>query len=306
LTDRFAGQEKIRFKVKKQSVELLPTRQTEFDEIEFLDKDSPWVSIRMGVVKEYSARSRGQIQFTEKTTVTEIDHEEDLGTTDNSRNGTLLVIIIDDLGNSMSAFNKLIELDFDITYSILPQQPYSIETAERVTRAGHDVMLHQPMQPQKWPQYDPGIGALMLADDQETIFKKLKLNLTTVPYAIGINNHMGSAFTQYESGLNSVMKILVERGLFFLDSKTAPGDTCKRSARNYGVTYLSRNIFLDNIQSDYDTKKQLYKAVNIATKLGRAIAIGHPYLTTYQTLATELPKLDARGIQIVGVSKLLR
>ncbi|MFH2130862.1 MAG: divergent polysaccharide deacetylase family protein [bacterium] len=216
-----------------------------------------------------------------------------------------LAIVIDDLGYQMDVFNHLITLEYEITYSVLPQQAFSRETAEIATQAGRQVILHLPMQPRDWPKFDPGWGALLLQDSTDEVNAKMALNLSTVPFVTGVNNHMGSAYTQYAEGLDTVMQVLNEKGLFFLDSKTAPGNTAKQAALNHSVPYLSRDIFLDNDKDETLIQKQLQKAVRLAKHRGRAIAIGHPYAITYTVLAESLPQLKAQGVVVIKVSELL-
>ncbi|MBT7892841.1 MAG: divergent polysaccharide deacetylase family protein, partial [Deltaproteobacteria bacterium] len=216
-----------------------------------------------------------------------------------------LVIVIDDLGYQMDVFSNLVKLDYEITYSILPQLAYSQDTAEIATQAGRMVMLHLPMQPKDQSLFNPGPGALLIQDSSAQINAKMVLNLSTVPYALGVNNHMGSAYTQYAEGLDTMMRVLNENELFFLDSKTAPGDTAKRAAKKHSVTYLSRDIFLDNDKEEALIQKQLFKAVRLARKRGWAIAIGHPYPTTYAVLAKYLPELEAQSVVVTKLADLV-
>ncbi len=108
--------------------------------------------------------------------------------------------------------------------------------------------------------------------------------------------------TSYSDGCRWLWR---SRNLFFLDSKTAPGEIAKLSAKNADVTYLSRNIFLDNVQETEYVKNQLYKAVDLAQRKGVSISIGHPYAVTYQVLAQHLPILEEKGIRIVRISDLI-
>lgn len=216
-----------------------------------------------------------------------------------------LAIIIDDLGYRMDVFNDLITLDYNITYAVLPQQAYSRETADIASQAGRQVILHLPMQPRDWPRFDPGLGALLLRDTPEEIKAKITRNLDTVPHVSGVNNHMGSAYTQYEDGLDILMTALNKNELFFLDSKTAPGRAAKQAAARHQVPYLSRDVFLDNDRDEELILKQLRKAIRLAKKRGWAIAIGHPYEITYTVLARQLPKIEEQGVRIIKVVDLL-
>ncbi len=304
LIRSFGKSEKISYKIRKFTYQNKNLKKPDSYEVIFYQNELPWVSVKLEWANEKLFQERQQIQYTEVTEHSSIDQlEADLPGTHQDQ--AKLVIVIDDLGNNMDVFQKLLQLEYELTYAILPQLPLSHVTAEMAHKAGHDIILHLPMQPKEWPKYNPGKGALFLSDSEAVIREKMESNLQSVPYIVGVNNHMGSAYTQYPSGLDVLMKILSSRNLFFMDSKTAPGNISRTTARNNNVLYMSRNIFLDNFQDGEYIKGQLLKAARIARKNGRAIAIGHPYQITYQVLSEQLPLLEQEGIEIARVSEIV-
>jgi polysaccharide deacetylase 2 family uncharacterized protein YibQ len=302
LTDTFAKQNKISYKIRSNADNKNHGNGTDYFEVEFLKDTLPWIIVEMQVIGGHVNETPAEKRYAQNT-------EPKLNGDENGAaplsGDAKLVIVIDDLGNRMNMLRNLLSLDFDITYSILPQRQFSMESAEMVFDSGREVILHLPMQPKDYPKYNPGLGALLLGDEQDIIVQKLERNLETVPYAVGVNNHMGSAFTQHDMGLDAVMQVLSGRMLFFLDSKTAPGRIAKSSARDYRVPYMSRDIFLDNDIQEGAIKRQLFKAARIASRHGKAIAIGHPYLETYKALAKFLPEIETQGIRVTRVSDLL-
>ena len=301
-TNQFATISKTLFKIRKRDLNKSAKSGYAYI-VDFLKEGAVWIRInvrykRLNGKVDLSGNYQELIEsqddtFQEPTIIA--------GDIDNPR----IVIIIDDLGNNMESLERLLNLDYELTYSIMPQLTASERTAQIIHEAGRDIMLHLPMQPKDWPKYNPGPGALMNNDTRETLRNTLVANLQTVPFAVGSNNHMGSAFTQYKEGMELVMEVLSERDLLFLDSKTAPGAIAKNSARKFGVTYLERNIFLDNVQEHNAIATQLYKGARIAKTKGIAILIGHPYVETYEVLAEQLPVLERQGVQIVGISTLI-
>ncbi len=302
LIQRFADGLLTQYQIRKYSYKDKALNKPDFYEVEFLKNAKPWIVVKMEWQDTVIPEKKESIQYTE---VTDVAQKDQMDPVEGKTEKPQLVIIIDDLGYNMEVFNKLITIDQEITYAILPQLAFSLETAETVNKKGHDIILHLPMQPKEWPKYDPGNGALLISDDSKTIQKKMASNFESVPYIVGVNNHMGSAYTQHKRGLDVLMTILKEKELFFLDSKTAPGDISKRSAKSKGVRFLSRNIFLDNIQNPDYVRNQLYKAVKISKKWGKAIVIGHPYEVTYQVLSKELPLLEEQGIHIARITDIL-
>ena len=79
-----------------------------------------------------------------------------------------IAIIIDDVGYNFSRVLPFLELGVPITFSVLPRLAYSTVSAEKVHEEGHEVMLHQPMEPCN-PLIDPGPGALYLSQSTKEI-----------------------------------------------------------------------------------------------------------------------------------------
>lgn len=214
-----------------------------------------------------------------------------------------LAIVIDDLGQNFQRFEEFIEVSENFTFSILPLLPYSEKTAALARERNLEVMLHLPMQPKGWPEINPGEGALMVEEELALTQSKLEEHLTFLPEAKGINNHMGSAFTQFPEGMEEVMRQLSAKKMFFLDSKTAPGDISKEKAEFYGVPFKGRDIFLDNERDVVKIKLQLRKAIQLALKKRRAIAICHPYPETLQAFKEALPELAEAQVAMVRLSE---
>lgn len=221
-------------------------------------------------------------------------------------NRSKLVIVIDDMGNDIRHAHKFLGLSEKVTFAVMPQLPHSRSTATLLHEANRQMILHLPMEPLGWPGVNPGPGALFMEEPLENIATIIQDDLETVPYVVGVSNHMGSAFTAYRNGMDHTMGYLKTRGLFFLDSKTVAGDLAKNAALNHDVPYLSRNIFLDNKQNERYVRLQLYKAVKLAKKFGSSIAIGHPYDVTYEVLEKHLPLLEKEGVSIQKLDTLLK
>jgi len=213
-----------------------------------------------------------------------------------------IAIIIDDIGYQKSDF-KLIDLPYALTFSVLPHTPYGQRTARYAFSRQRDVMLHMPMQSTHHTAEE--LGTLSQHMTKQQVQHSLQTALADIPYAIGINNHMGSLFTELEQHMAWTMEYLQHRHLFFVDSLTTPRSTADKYASEYGVTSLSRHVFLDNEQTEDAISKQFDQLIRLAKSGRPAIAIGHPYPETYNFLRKHLPLLKQQGIQLVGISKLL-
>ncbi len=205
-----------------------------------------------------------------------------------------MAVVIDDLGDSVSFAKALLDLDFPITLAILPYRPHSADVDALGARHGAEILLHQPMQPQGYPGVNPGRGALLTGMTAERIRSIVDENLSQTPHASGVNNHMGSRFTEDVSGMTVVLEHLRGKNLFFLDSLTTHKSGVPAAAAKTGSDYRRRYVFLDNARDARAILRQLKTAEALAVKTGQALAIGHPYPETLQALKTFAETRDKR------------
>lgn len=215
-----------------------------------------------------------------------------------------VAIIIDDVGYDRAMAEKFIGLKEPLTLSIFPFAPHCREIAATAYRKGLGVMLHLPMEPDEYPDVDPGPGKLLTGMTPDQLIAQLRQDLGSVPYIRGVNNHMGSKLTTYADQMNQIFTILKKRGLFFIDSRTTAKTVCRSAARLLQVPFAQRNVFLDNRQNAASIRSQLKKLVRYARRHGQAVGIGHPHGVTYRVLKAQLPKI-AKQVHLVTAAQIV-
>jgi uncharacterized protein len=215
-------------------------------------------------------------------------------------------IIIDDLGNDAAAAKKLLALPYPLTFSVLPGLAHSARTAAEVYSSGREVMLHLPMEPRPGAAALPGPGEIKVGMTDPEVARIIARDLATVPHARGVNNHMGSLATADPVLMAEVMRVLAQRQLFFVDSRTTAQSAALNVARRMGVPAFYRSVFLDDAESVDYSLGQLRQFRYAIEERGMAIAIGHPHPTTIQALKEFLPELERDDIELVPASDLLR
>lgn len=196
----------------------------------------------------------------------------------------LLAVVIDDLGRDLAAARRLAALPTPVAFSVLPGEQHTAQIAALAHDRGLPLMLHLPMEPAGYPGVNPGPGALLAAMDQDALRRTLAEDLAQTPGAVGVNNHMGSLLTQMPGAMRLVLAELKARGLFFLDSLTTPRSQARTLARELGLPYVRRAVFLDNVRDKRAILRQLALAERLAAITGQAVAIGHPYPETIAAL----------------------
>jgi len=216
-----------------------------------------------------------------------------------------LAILLDDAGQKMGLVARVAAMQPTIGVAVLPFLPSSSETAVALHKTGHEVWLHLPMEPNGYPANKPGPGAVFVAMAEDEVRMTVRSAMNNIPFAVGMNNHMGSRATADLKVMTWVMQEIKGRGMAFIDSRTTVETVAETAARAQGIKTGRRKVFLDNERSAAAIRRQLDEAVYRALIDGQAIAIGHMAAVTIGVLEDEIPGLEARGITLVSPTELL-
>ncbi len=218
-----------------------------------------------------------------------------------SRKGDI-VLIIDDLGFDGQPLERIMALEPNINLAILPNGTHAGEFARMLHARGFEVLCHLPMQPRGHEA--PGRNAILASMSDEEIARTTRSNIEAIPFARGVNNHMGSLATADRRVMTSVIGALPQ-GMYFIDSRTGGSSVAATVAREMNVRTATRNVFLDDVATEHAVRKQLQELAAAAEKRGVAVGIGHPYPVTIRVLTDELPALKARGFRFVRASTVV-
>ena len=224
----------------------------------------------------------------------------------------MLAIIIDDFGQDRSGVKEMMEIKCPLTFAVMPLLGFSVQDAKKAKENGFEVILHLPMQSQNYdnPKWLGTLPIKISQTDQQV--KDIVVESTqSVPFAVGINIHMGEKASNDERMITNVMQIAKEKNIYFIDSRTNKKSICKAVANEIKINFDERNVFLESgSKRKQSVKKKLILASNIAIKKGKAIAIGHVGpaggIATALAIKEMIPELEANGIEIVYVSQLFK
>ena len=217
-----------------------------------------------------------------------------------------IAIVIDDLGVDMKQARDIISLPAKITFAIMPGLAQSRNVAELAKQNSHEVLIHVPME-YRGKNGKPSPGILRSDMTPMEFLATVSSDVESVPGAVGINNHEGSALTENKEAMKFLMAELKARNLMFLDSLTSAKSVAYTTAKEFGLRSAKRDVFLDNdVDNPVSIRKQLDELVEVARKNGKAIGIGHPHPATIIELRKWLADAGNQGFEIVPVSKLMQ
>ena len=213
--------------------------------------------------------------------------------------GPKLAIIMDDISTNAHV-SELKKLSIKVTPSIFPPEKEHPKSAE-LAKEFSVYMVHLPLQALNYT--NEKANTLHTGDSKEKIsqrIKDIKNDFKGVKY---INNHTGSGFTSDFKSTLALLAELKNSEIYFIDSLTTNKSTVLDASKKLGLKYAYRDVFLDNEQNVSKILKMINKAVAVAKKDGVAIAICHPYKSTFEAL--KIAQKDAfNGVEVVYVDKI--
>ena len=219
-----------------------------------------------------------------------------------------LAIVIDDFGYNGEGTAEMLSLEIPLTAAIMPFSDNSSEDVEAVHKAGKEMIVHMPMESLTGKKSWVGDKGVFRSMTDEEIKASVNEALDVVKYAVGINNHMGSAIMEDKRCLSAVMEVACEKGLIFVDSKTTAKSQAEFACENKDMILISRDVFLDSTDDINVVKDRLREAGKIALRKGTALAIGHVGpeggKITAQAIKDLAPELEKEGIEFVSVTQL--
>ena len=214
-----------------------------------------------------------------------------------------IAFILDDVGFNVERLQPFLELKAPLTYAILPHMLFSRSLAEKIHSLGHEIMLHQPMEPHN-SSLNPGPGGLYLSQSKQEIEKILLHNLENFPHAAGVNNHMGSRFTESRTKMQEVLAFFLKREFYFVDSCTSERSVGFATARELNMMAAHSFEFIDNIRTASAAYAQFVKLKALALKHGSAVGIGHPWPETAHGLGQFLRELKGSPFKMAYASQI--
>ena len=217
-----------------------------------------------------------------------------------------VAVIIDNLGARRDVFDPLRDIRRPLTVAVLPGLPLSEWTAREAAQAGMEVILGLPMEPYRFPEVDPGPGALLMAMGPQELQAQIGAHLASVPGAVGVTNHMGSRMTEDRTRMRTVLEVLAGRRLFLVDGLASNLSVAYDEAKALGLRAGRRQVVVDHAAGEAGDRVRWDDVAWWAERRGEVIVIAHGHPLTARLLREYVPRWEARGIRLVPVSQLAR
>ena len=218
-----------------------------------------------------------------------------------------VALIMDDMGYSLDAIYEILSIQEPITIAVIPFSPLGKQTAQLAHQNGLEILLHLPLESINNTEANNGIEGIISADmSEQEIIELVERNLDQVPYITGVNNHMGSKITPNEFLMDTILRRLKRRDLFFVDSRTTGYSVAYDVAQRLEIPAAQRNVFLDNELDVNIIREKLMELFTLAKNRGEAVGICHPLPETLKVLKESFHLAKDYGVKPVFISEIVR
>jgi polysaccharide deacetylase 2 family uncharacterized protein YibQ len=207
-------------------------------------------------------------------------------------------LVIGGLGlNSKGTREAIEQLPPEVTLSFVPYADGLQGWIDLARANGHEVLLEAPMEPNDYPDNDPGPYTLMAAGRAQDTVQRLDWLLSRAVGYFGVTNYLGSKFVTSDVGMSALASDLRQRGLAFVDDGSA-------ARRGGGLPRASADRVIDDQLAGDAIDKQLLALEASALQNGQALGAGFAYPITLAQVRAWAAGLAQRGYQLAPASAL--
>jgi len=210
-----------------------------------------------------------------------------------------IALVIGGLGLNAKATRQAIEpLPPEVTLSFVPYAEGLQGWIDLARANGHEVLLETPMEPNDYPDNDPGPFTLLAGAKPQETLAKLDWVMSRATGYFGLTNYLGSKFVATNAAMTTFMSGVRQHGLAFIDDGSAVHDS------GGGAPRASADKVIDD-QLDGDAiDRQLLSLEAAALQNGQAMGSGFAYPITLDQVVRWSQALPQRGYQLAPASAL--
>ncbi len=209
-----------------------------------------------------------------------------------------VALIVRGLGLNERATRQAIEtLRPEVTLSFVVYADGLQGWIDMARARGHEVLLETPMEPENFPDNDPGPYALLATGQPVETIKKLEWILSRATGYFGLTNYLGERFLASGPAYDAFAAGAKGRGLAFIDDGLAAG-------KGGGLPRATPERQIDGKLDGTAIDQQLAALEAGAQQRGQALGMGLSYPVTLEKAAAWANSVEARGYQLAPASAM--
>ncbi|GAB3122629.1 divergent polysaccharide deacetylase family protein [Novispirillum itersonii] len=211
-----------------------------------------------------------------------------------------IAVIIGGLGMNPDATDAaILKLPPEVTLAFSPYSPRLDELVKKARAHGHEVMLELPLEPENFPNQDPGPLGLLTILPQIDNLTRLETILGKTTGYVGLLGRMGGKFGASPVHMRPLLEALSKYGLMYVHTASPKG---LGDMRGISVPVVQNIVMVDErpFRDAFDAR--LSYLVTVAKQRGTAIGVSNPSPLAYDRLLAWMATLQGQGVVFAPVS----
>ena len=200
--------------------------------------------------------------------------------------------------------DAITKLPGEITLAFAPYGRDLENQVGRARRDGHEIMLQIPMEPQDYPESDPGPHTLRASAATRENIERLHWLMSRFQGYVGVTNFLGSKLMGDATAYAILLEEINRRGLLFLDDGTAARSRTQEIAKKINLpAQVADRIHETGGAKSLDTL--LSETEDLARRNGSAIISVPALPANIDKIANWERELAARGLVLAPLSAII-
>ena len=216
-----------------------------------------------------------------------------------------MAVIVDECGASLAPVRNLLDTGLPFSYAILPFKDASKEVLQLVKDKGRTALLDLPLEPNDPSDITEDRKTILTSMSEPQVQTMVNSALAALPGVEGVINYQGSKATADQRTMTSVLGVVKEKNLFFIDGATSARSLVLQESGKLEIPAGKSSLYLGNRDSLDSFYEDLVEAAGLADRYGYVIVICHggPLAARAWTLYGK--ELQESGITFVPVTDLI-
>ena len=268
-------------------------------------EDVPIEDKTVTVAIEQAVQSPAELETVVETIDTINQDDRFIGPFDRTDTKPRIGIIVKGLGLYQGRTKKaILDLPPAVTLAFSPYvSDISLWVGESI-KSRHEALIAIPMEPQDFPNIDPGMLALMRGIEPEENSARLDQISAMVTGNVGFMNSIGNAYLEEPENLRGIYAWVRGEGALFVEDMMGNFESSQR-ADFKGEQYIASDIQIDAIATPDSIVARLRKLERDAIENGYAIATASDLPVTLEVIDQWSKTLEERGVILATISAVV-
>jgi uncharacterized protein len=185
--------------------------------------------------------------------------------------------------------------------------PYGRDLEASVNAArgeGHEILLQVPMEPQDYPQSDPGPHTLRAGEARNENVARLRWLMSRFPGYVGVTNFMGSRVMRDAQAYGPLLEEINRRGLLFLDDGTIQGALTTSLGKPMNLPAITADSVMET-GGRKSLDQILAESEQTARTKGRAVMTVPALPANIDRIAAYSKEAKERGLVLAPISAII-